>query len=276
MKKGKEFSVLRIVLLGFFFIFMFIPVFWMILTSLKPVKEIVTVPISYLPKGITFDNYIKLLKSTDFPTYFKNSIVVSSVCAVLTSIIAIFAGYSIARFKFRGKNITLFIFLATQMVPVVVIIIPLFILFTKINLMDKLSGLILIYVVLNIPFCTVMIRGFFERIPVSLEESAMIDGCSRVESLFKIILPVMLPGIVATFVFAFIGAWNDLFFSIMFINSETIKTIPVGINTFIGKYEIDWGVMSAGAVLALIPVFLMFGMIQKYLVQGLTSGAVKG
>jgi len=276
MRKIKGFNLLRIVLLILFFIFMFTPILWMILTSLKPVNEIVTVPISYLPKKFTFANYAKLWSSTDFPAYFKNSMIVSSACAILTSIVAIFAGYSLARFKFKGKNITLFMFLATQMVPVVVIIIPLFLVFSQFNLLDKLSGLIVIYLVLNIPFCTVMIRGFFERIPVSLEEAAMIDGCSRVESLFRIIIPIMLPGIVATFVFAFIGAWNDLFFSIMFINSETIKTIPVGINTFIGKYEIDWGVMSAAAVVALIPVFIMFGMIQRYLVQGLTNGSVKG
>jgi len=276
MRKIKGFNLLRIVLLILFFIFMFTPILWMILTSLKPVNEIVTVPISYLPKKFTFANYAKLWSSTDFPAYFKNSMIVSSACAILTSIVAIFAGYSLARFKFKGKNITLFMFLATQMVPVVVIIIPLFLVFSQFNLLDKLSGLIVIYLVLNIPFCTVMIRGFFERIPVSLEEAAMIDGCSRVESLFRIIIPIMLPGIVATFVFAFIGAWNDLFFSIMFINSETIKTIPVGINTFIGKYEIDWGVMSAAAVVALIPVFVMFGMIQRYLVQGLTNGSVKG
>lgn len=202
--------------------------------------------------------------------------IVSLLCALLTSIFAIFGGYSLARFKFKGKKITLFLFLSTQMVPVVVIVIPLFLIFTKMGLYDSLAGLTIIYVVLNIPFCTLMIRGFFERIPESLEESAMIDGCTRFKALIKIILPVMLPGIVATFVFAFIGAWNDLFFSIMFINTESIKTLPVGINTFIGKYEIDWGAMTAATTLSLLPVFIMFAAIQKYLVQGLTSGAVKG
>ncbi|GAA0178355.1 carbohydrate ABC transporter permease [Clostridium sediminicola] len=276
MKKNSKISILRVVLLIMFFIFMFTPILWMFLTSLKPVDEIVTVPLKYLPTKITFSNYQKLWKATDFPIYFKNSMVVSMSCAFFTTMVSIFAGYSMSRFKFKGKQITLLVFLATQMIPIVVIIIPLFIVFAKINLFDTLIGLILIYIVLNIPFCTMLIKGFFERIPIALEESAMIDGCSRVESLFKIILPVMLPGMVAAFVFAFIGAWNDLFFSIMFINSEAIKTIPVGINTFIGKYEIDWGTMSAATILALIPVFIMFAMIQKYLVQGLTSGAVKG
>jgi multiple sugar transport system permease protein len=248
----------------------------MLLTSLKPVNEIVTIPIKYLPENLTFDNYIRLWKSTDFPLYFKNSMMVSFSCAIFTSIISIFAAYSLARYKFRGKKITLLAFLSTQMVPVVVIIVPLFLMFSKMGLLDTRPGLIIVYIVLNIPFCTLMLKGFFENIPVALEEAAWVDGCSKLMALRKIIIPVMSPGIVATFVFAFIGAWNDLFFSIMFINNEAIKTLPVGINTFIGKYEIDWGVMSSAAVLALIPVFIMFGIVQKYLVQGLTSGAVKG
>lgn len=257
-------------------IFMFTPFLWMILTSLKPVDEIVTFPVKYLPEKWTLYNYPKLWKGTDFPLYFKNSLVISLISGTCTCLVSIFAGYALSRFNFKGKHITLLLFLSTQMIPVVVIIIPMFIIFSRINLLDSLIGLVVIYTVLNIPFCTMLIKGFFERIPKALEEAAMIDGCSRLQSLFKIVLPVMLPGIVATFVFAFIGAWNDLFFGIMFINSEAIKTIPVGINTFIGKYEIDWGAMSAATVIALIPVVIMFGMIQKYIVSGLTSGAVKG
>lgn len=276
MKKIKPSSILRFIFLFLFFIFMFGPILWMVLTSLKTVDQIVTIPLQYIPRRIVFSNYINLFKSTDFVLYFRNSMIASISCAFFTSVIAIFAGYAFARFKFKGKGPTSFILVSTQMVPVVVIIIPLFILFSKIHLYNTLVGLILIYIVLNIPFCTLMIMGFFQRIPEALEESAMIDGCTRIQSLFKIVLPVMLPGIVSAFVFAFIGAWNDLFFSIMFINKESIKTIPVGINTFIGKYEIDWGMMSAAAVLALIPVFIMFGLIQKYLVKGLTSGSVKG
>lgn len=276
MRKFSLLDVIRVVLLVVFFVFMFTPILWMIFTSLKPIGEIVTIPIRYVPNNLTLINYFNLWSGTEFPTYFKNSMIVSMCCAILTSVISISGGYSLARFKFKGKKLTLFIFLSTQMTPVVVIIIPLFIIFSTINLLNQLFGLIIIYVVLNIPFCTLMIKSFFQRIPDSLEESAMIDGCSRFMALIKIILPVMLPGIVATFVFAFIGGWNDLFFSIMFINSESIKTLPVGINTFIGKYEIDWGSMSAASVLALVPVFIMFGFVQKYLVAGLTLGAVKG
>ncbi|MCJ7689551.1 MAG: carbohydrate ABC transporter permease [Clostridiaceae bacterium] len=269
-------KILRYSLMIMFFVFMTFPIIWILITSIKPVKEIVTLPITYIPNHPTLENYKNILKTTNFPVYFKNSMIVSSTSAIVTSIITVFAGYSLARFKFAGKKLTLLIFLATQMVPVVAIIIPIFLLFSKLKLINNLLGLVIIYTVLNIPFCTLMIKGFFEKIPYSLEEAAMIDGCSRVGALIRIILPVMKPGIIATFVFAFIGAWNELFFNTIFISREALKTLPTGINAFIGKYDINWGMMTAGSVIALIPIFIMFGIIQKYLVAGMTAGSVKG
>ena len=275
-RENKLNKIVRYSLMLIFFVFMTFPIIWIILTSIKPVKEILTLPITYIPKHPTLENYRNILQTTNFPVYFKNSMIVSSTSAIVTSIITLFAGYSLARFKFAGKKLTLLIFLATQMVPVVAIIIPIFLLFSKLKLINNLLGLVIIYTVLNIPFCTLMIKGFFEKIPYSLEEAAMIDGCSRVEALIRIILPVMKPGIIATFVFAFIGAWNELFFNTIFISREALKTLPTGINSFIGKYDINWGMMTAGSVIALIPIFIMFGIIQKYLVAGMTAGSVKG
>ncbi|MGK0467637.1 MAG: multiple sugar transport system permease protein [Clostridium sp.] len=275
-RENKLNKIVRYSLMLIFFIFMTFPILWILLTSIKPVKEILTLPITYLPKHPTLENYRNILKTTNFPVYFRNSMIVSSTSAIVTSTITLFAGYSLARFKFAGKKLTLLIFLATQMVPVVAIIIPIFLLFSKLKLINNLLGLVIIYTVLNIPFCTLMIKGFFEKIPYSLEEAAMIDGCSRVEALIRIIFPVMKPGIIATFVFAFIGAWNELFFNTIFISREVLKTLPTGINSFIGKYDINWGMMTAGSVIALIPIFIMFGIIQKYLVAGMTAGSVKG
>ena len=275
-KEDKLSKALRYFLMVVFFIFMTFPIIWIFLTSVKSVKEIVTIPITYFPKHFTLENYANILKTTNFPVYFKNSVIVGTTASIGTLIISLFAGYSLARFKFAGKKLTLFLFLATQMVPVAAIIVPIFMLFSKLGLINNLLGLIIIYIVLNIPFCTMMIRGFFEKIPYTLEEAAMIDGCSRIQALIKIILPVMKPGIIATFVFAFMGAWNELFFNTLFISREALKTLPTGINAFIGKYDIDWGMMTAGSVIALIPIFIMFGVIQKYLVGGLTDGAVKG
>ena len=280
MKKRKAAKtvagIFRILALACYFIFMVAPIAWMLLTSLKPVNEIVTFPIRYLPEKWVFENYVKLFSSTNFALTFRNSAIVSVSVAVLTTFFAVLAGYAFSRFEFKAKRACTVLLLVTQMVPIVIIIVPMLIIFAKIRLIDTLFGLILVFTVLNIPFCTLLIKGFFQRIPVELEESSMLDGCSRLQGLMYIILPIMRPGIASTMVFAFIGAWNDLFFGIMFINSEANRTIPVGINLFIGKYEIDWGGISAATIIALIPVFIMFGLIQKHLVSGLTSGAVKG
>jgi multiple sugar transport system permease protein len=268
--------ILKAAALAMFLIFALFPIYWIVITSFKPVKDSVTVPIQYWPKHFTFDNYISIWKLTEFPTFFKNSLIVAVVTGIITVLLAILAGYSLARFKFRGKNLTLLLFLVTQMIPVVVMIVPLFILFQRIGFLDKLIGLIVPYTIISVPFCTLMIEGFFKQIPAAIEESAMIDGCSRFGALFKVIVPIMLPGIVATFVFAFLGAWNEFFFSVMFINSEAIKTIPVGISIFIQKVDVNWAMMTAAATVSMIPAIILFLFIQKYLIKGLASGAVKG
>lgn len=269
-------TFLRIIMIIFFLIWTLFPITWIVLTSLKPSNEIISFPVKYLPSRLTFENYISLFTETKFPTFFLNSTVVSLVSALIVLVVAVFAGYGLARYEFKGKITFLLFILFTQMIPYMVILVPLFIIFSKLNLINNLMGLIIVYAVINIPFCVLLMRGFFERIPNSLEESAMVDGCSRIRALFVIILPIMIPGVISTFVFAFIGAWNELFFSIMFINSDIFKTLPVGMTSFILKYEVNWGAMTAATVLSLIPVTLLFIFVQKYIVQGLTQGAVKG
>lgn len=275
MRKSFGFAVfvhlLRILLL----LVALAPIAWLLITSVKPIAEIITFPVRYIPSHLTFDNYRGALMETNFPTYFKNSLIVSVSTALVTTMLSVFSGYSLSRFKFRGRRLTLLLFLVTQMLPVAVIIVPLFLIFSRLGLTNSLFGLVLVYTVLNIPFCTLVIRGFFGRIPVTLEEAAHIDGCTRLQGLLRIVLPVMQAGIISTAVFAFIGAWNELFFNSTFIYSEANKTIPAGINMFIGKYNIDWGMISATGILALIPVGILFAVIQRYLVSGLTAGAMK-
>jgi len=276
MKKRTAYvSIALIFLRLFFLLFAVSPLLWLLITSVKPIKEIITMPVIYIPSYLTLENYVKAFRETSFPVYFSNSMIVSLTTAFITTVLSILNGYSLTRFNFKGKNLTFIVFLATQMVPIAVIIVPIFIMFSRMGLINNLGGLIVIYSVLNIPFCTLVIRGFFQRIPISLEEAAYIDGCGRLKTIIKIVLPLMRPGIVATAVFAFIGAWNELFFNTIFISSEANKTIPAGINMFIGKYNIDWGMIAATGVLALLPVCLLFAVIQRHLVTGLTSGSVK-
>ncbi|MFC1726183.1 carbohydrate ABC transporter permease, partial [candidate division KSB1 bacterium] len=176
-------------------------------------------------------------------------------------LVSVFSGYSLSRFNFKGKGTVFGVFLLTQMFPVVLLIAPLFVIFSKLQLIDSLYSLVLVYTVFNIPFSSFLMRGFFDNVPKEIEEYAMIDGCSRVASIFRVVLPVMLPGLIATFIFSFISAWNELIFGVVFLNSESVKTLPVGLNFFIQKYDVSWGMMSAGAVVSLIPVFILFGLI---------------
>jgi multiple sugar transport system permease protein len=167
-------------------------------------------------------------------------------------------------------------FFLTQMLPGFISLGPLYLLMSRLGLLNNRLSLIIMYTVMLIPFSTIMLRGFFQRIPSSLEEAAMIDGCSRLSAIRHVIVPVMLPGIASTFIFAFVQNWNELFMAVMFIDSEALKTLPVAMNSFVMKFNVDWGAMSAGTVLSVIPTVLLFAIAQRYIVEGLTQGAEKG
>ena len=266
----------RVFILGIYLLFALAPFYWLLITSLKDRKAILTKEIQYWPKQITLENYLVLFESSDFHIFLKNSVLVSSVTGVIVTGLAILGGYAMARYSFRGKNVTVYGLLLTQMIPGVLLLVPMVVLFSKMGLMNTLAGLTLFYVVTNLPFCLLLMRSFFERMPQDLEEAALVDGCGKIRSIVRIVLPLMLPGIFATFVFAFIGAWNELLAAVMFLSSDALKTIPVGLSMFVQNYEVDWGVMTAGGVVALIPSLILFAVVQKYVVAGLTDGAVKG
>ncbi|KRF29319.1 carbohydrate ABC transporter permease [Paenibacillus sp. Soil787] len=269
-------TVSRVIALTLFLIGALFPFYWMLVTSLKDRQEIYSGKLTLWPQNLTFSSYIDTFQNSSFPHYFMNSFIVSMSSSILVLIVSILGGYSMARYSFRGKKLFIISFLATQMIPVMVILVPLFITFSQLHLLNKLPSLIITYTAMNIPFCLLTMSSFFQRIPVSLEEAALIDGCNKFQTMIKIILPIMRPGIVATLVFAFTGAWNDLFFGVMFTNSESTKTVPVGLSSFVQKFDINWGQMSAAGILSLIPVVIMFAFAQKYIVSGLTEGAVKG
>jgi len=262
--------------LAFFLGFTLLPIFWIGITAIKPSSAIIERPIRYIPQNPTLIHFFKVWSETNFPTYFMNSVIVAVVTGLFTVAAAMFGGYSLARFRYHGKGSILMFFLLTQMFPFVLLTIPLYVIFSQFGLIDTRIALIIAYTAFNVPFCTIMMQGFFEGVPPSIEECAMVDGAGLMQTLFRITFPLVLPGIAATFIFAFIFAWNELLLAVMFINSEALKTIPVGLNGFIQKYNILWGQMSAAGTMALIPALLLFFFAQKQLVKGLTLGAVKG
>ena len=266
----------RVLILAFFLLLVMLPIYWMLITSLKTTRDINTLDIQYIPKHPTLENYISVLTTTKFLTYVKNSLIVSLATAAIVLLVAVTGGYALARYRYKGKNGTMVGFLITQMIPITLILIPMFIILNNVGLGDTLGGLIVLYVALNTPFCVITMQGFFANIPVAIEEAAAIDGCNKLQTLIRVILPVMLPGIIAVFIFAFIGAWNDLLGGVMFINSEAKKTIPVGLSKYVGQFAVNWGEMCAVCMLALFPSALLFAFAQKYIVEGMTSGSVKG
>ncbi len=259
-----------------FLLFAIFPVYWMVVTSLTPERDLFVWPLRYFPATPTLEHYATALLRTDIPRFFNNSLMVASLASACTLTVSVLGGYALARYRFRGRQVTLLAFLATQMMPVVVLIVPLFIIFRTLGLLDTLYSLTIVYTVLNIPFCTLMMQGFFAGVPSELEEAAMVDGCNRMGAILRVAVPLARPGLIATFLFAFIGAWNELLFAVMFLNSESTFTLPVGLYNFVSRFDIHWGRMMAGATLALLPALAVFAFVQRYMVRGLALGAVKG
>jgi multiple sugar transport system permease protein len=259
-----------------YLIFALLPIYWTIKISVTPQDLLYSEGIRLWPSRMTLANYESVLEVTDFPRYFLNSILVSVTTAVIVTAVASFAGYALSRFRFRGKAAVSLILLLTQTFPLVMVIPPIYRIMGQLGLTDSLYGLIIIYTAFNIAFATFLMQSFFDGVPKDLEEAAMIDGCTRFLALRRVILPLTLPGMGATVAFVFTAAWSELLFGLMLINSESQKTFSVGLLTFIGKFAVDWGQMMAASVLALIPVCLFFLFLQRYLVTGLTAGAVKG
>jgi multiple sugar transport system permease protein len=257
-------------------LFALFPLYWLIKIAVTPDRLLFTEGVRLWPSAMSWGNFQFVLLQSDFPTFFANSVLVSLATALAVTVAASGAGYAFSRFHFAGKYIVMFVLLLTQMFPLVMLIAPMYRLMTPLGLTDNLLGLVIAYTAFNVPFATFLMQSFFDGIPTELEESAMIDGCTRVQALRRIIFPLTLPGMGATLGFVFTAAWSELLFALMLINSEERMTFAVGLLTFVSKFSVDWGQMMAAGVLALIPACIFFAFIQRYLVQGLTAGALKG
>lgn len=256
--------------------FALFPIYWTVKISVTPDRLLYAEGITAWPSATTLASYWQVLRASDFPRYFLNSVIVSLATALAVTLIASAAGYALSRFTFRGKAAVAFLLLLTQTFPLVMVIPPIYRIMGGLGLTNTLSGLVIIYIAFNTPFATFLMSSFFDGIPRELEEAAMVDGCRRNQALVRVILPLTLPGMGATVGFVFTAAWSELLFALMLINDEQAKTFAVGLLTFIGKFAVDWGQMMAASVIGLIPVCIFFALLQRYLVAGLTAGAVKG
>jgi multiple sugar transport system permease protein len=252
------------------------PLYWLLKVSVTPNDLLYSEGVRMWPSRASLEHYGFVLEHSDFPKFFMNSVIVSASTAFIVTILASLAGYALSRFMFRGKYWIVVLMLLTQMFPLVMLVAPIFKMLAPLGLTNSLSGLVIVYAAFNVPFATFLMQSFFDGIPKDLEEAAMIDGATRFRAFRQIILPLTLPGIAATLGFVFTAAWSELLFALMLISGADSSTFPVGLLSFVSKFSVDFGQMMAAGVMALIPACLFFLLIQRYLVQGLTAGAVKG
>lgn len=252
------------------------PFAWMLLSSIKTLPELYTVPPVWLPKVPTLANYAKVILASNIPRYFINSTVISLGSTALALLFAVFAAYGFARFRFRGRRFFQASILVGQLLPTATIIVPLYVTLGHLHLINTYLGLILVYLILTLPLSVWMLVGYFRAIPYELDEAAIIDGASRIGVLFRILLPLSLPGIVAVVVYAFVTTWNEFIFALCFATDSSVKTLPIGLAEFTSEFNVDWGAVMAASVLMTLPIAALFLAMQRMFIGGLTSGATKG
>lgn len=251
------------------------PFLWMLSTALKPVTETFAVPPRWLPEKPTLEAFIKIWQIRPFGHYLLNSLIVAFGTTALCLVCAALAGYAYARFTFKGSKATLFILLITQMFPYVMLATPIYVSFVRLHLLDTHLGLILADTTIALPFSVWMLRSYFVTIPKGLEEAAMIDGCSRLSAFVRVILPLSAPGLFATAVYCFLLVWGEFLFAVTLTSSDVMRTVTVGLYSFVGQFLIEWNYLMAAITVVTIPVVVLFIWSQRYLVSGLVSGAVK-
>ena len=262
-------GLVAIVLMGF-------PVYWMITTSFKPKEDILSTTPTLLPRSVSLQNYIQAVTKEGFVQALLNSLIVVTFTVLISISIALFASIAVARMRFKGKSIYVGSILLVQMLPLSALLIPLYLLLSRIQLTDKLLGVVITYIAFVLPFVIWTLRGFLINIPAELEEAALVDGCTKPQAYRKVLFPLMAPGLVATSVFAFIQAWNEFLLAYIILSSQSNATMPIWLAGFTNRFGTDWGPLMAASTLTALPVVIFFSLIQSKIATGVTAGAVKG
>lgn len=274
-KKFRIKSFINYIILLLLVCFVGFPLLWMFVSSIKPATELFVRPPSIFPRVISFEWYKVIFMRTNAPRWFMNSFLIAFITMVLNIVISTLASYSIVRFKYPGRHVFIFGSLIGYVFPAILLLVPIYILINRLNLVGTYAGVIIPHLIQTLPFSIWLLRSFYSMIPKDLEEAAMLDGASNFGAFIRITLPLAAPGVLSTALFAFILSWNEYLFASVIATNDSVKTLPVGISTFIASFDIRWGEIMALGTITTIPVIIFFGIMQKYFVKGIIAGALK-
>ena len=252
------------------------PLFWMIVTSVKPQFELFRRPPTFLPDTFTLEHYARLLIDTAFLVYFKNSVILATTTTVIVVAIATLGAYSLVRFRYRGRENLAFLVLFTYLLPSVVLLLPLYLMLVRVGLSNTIASLVVAYTTFALPYALWLLRSFMAGIPEDLESAALVDGASRLGAFWDVILPQLLPGIISTALFTFILSWNEYLYALVLVNSDSARPLTTGVvNMLVSAFNIEWSLLMAASVMS-VPLIVVFAFLQSYLTRGFGAGAVKG
>jgi multiple sugar transport system permease protein len=275
MNRSLPLNIALVSCLAFFIVLIGLPFWWVVSGSIKLPQEIIARTPTMFPQSFTLQHYQKLFEASDYPVYLVNSLLVAGSSTLLTLVLAIPAAYAFFRLEFPGRAVLYRTILLAYAFPSIVVLIPLFGLFAKVGLIDRLPALVVVNVAFALPFSIWMLRSFLAGVPKEIEEAAVMDGAPTLTILRRVMIPLIAPGIASVGIYAFVTAWTEYVFASVLILSDARRTLPVGFSGIIGQYQIDWGLLLAGATVAIVPVIAIFALIGRGFVSGLTEGAVK-
>ncbi|MBU3648901.1 MAG: carbohydrate ABC transporter permease [Limnohabitans sp.] len=267
---------LRMIAAGIVVVNGFFPALWILLTSLKVEVELVKKPITWWPDNPTLQNYVQAFTDQPLLLYMKNSLWVAVVATVASLLVSACAAYAIARLNLRHRQLILTCIVASSMFPLVTLLVPIFETMRALNLLNTYTALVLPYIVLNLPVCTLVLVGFFQSIPRDLENAAMIDGCTRLGALWRVVVPLSAPGVFTAGILAFVNAWDEFLLALSLNASASMRTLPVGITLYQGEFSFPWPIISAALIVAIVPLAILIASFQERVVSGLTQGGLKG